>query len=481
VSAPRPASTAEFDRASTGPSQLAAPHEHTWRPRLDLVLLVPTLVTLVRWNSAWVKVLTGVVLVAANGLVVWYSCRSWDRYGHPGFGGYRLDLDVYRIGSTVWRHGGSLYGLLPTTTRGYNLPFTYPPAAAIIFAPLSMVPFAVASLSITVATTVCLIVVLAIAVRSLRIRIDWMVLGALFPLAVVTEPVRQTLGYGQINVLLMALVALDCLTTTTRWPRGVLIGLAAAVKLTPAAFILFFVVRKDWRSALRTIGGFAVPTGLAFALDPHDSTLYWTKLVFDSDRIGGIDNAGNQSLLAVLARFRVPTATANLLWGMLVVATLIIAAIGMRRALCNQHILLALGLNAVAELLCSPISWSHHWVWVAPLLIGLGVLGWRTRAWPAIALTLVGTLLFCLGPQWWFPLADDRELHWALWQKFVGSAYVYYGIAVLLTAAVMRYRPAASTDVGTDVSCRVTARAGSRPPPRPTRRRPARRTSVRVW
>jgi alpha-1,2-mannosyltransferase len=303
-----------------------------------------------------------------------------------------------------------------------------------------MVPFAVASLSITVATVVCLVVVLALAVRSLGITIDWLVLGALFPLAAATEPVRQTLGFGQVNVLLMALVALDCLTTTTRWPRGVLIGLAAAVKLTPAAFILLFVVRKDWRGALRTIGGFAVPTALAFALDPHDSVLYWTKLVFDSGRIGGIDYAGNQSLLAVLARFEVPSATANLVWGLLVVATLIIAAIGMRRALRNRQILLALGLNAVAELLCSPISWSHHWVWVAPLFVGLGVLGWRTRAWPAIVLTLVGMLLFYLGPQWWFPFAGDRELRWALWQKFVGSAYVYYGIAVLLTTAVMRYR-----------------------------------------
>jgi hypothetical protein len=151
--------------------------------RLDPVLPVPAPARPVQWNAAWVRVVIGVVLVAANGLVLWYFCRSWDRYGNPAFGGYRLDLDVYRIGSTVWRHGGSLYGSLPTTTRGINLPFTYPPTAAIIVAPLSMVPFAVASLSITVATVVCLVVVLALAVRSLGITIDWLVLGALLPLA----------------------------------------------------------------------------------------------------------------------------------------------------------------------------------------------------------------------------------------------------------------------------------------------------------
>ncbi|HWC80609.1 MAG TPA: glycosyltransferase 87 family protein [Pseudonocardiaceae bacterium] len=383
--------------------------------------------------------LIGVALVAVNALVLWSCCRSWDRYGHPGFGGYRLDLDVYRIGSTAWRHGSSLYGPLPATARGFDLPFTYPPAAAILFAPLSLAPFAVASLSITVATVVGLAVVLALAVRSLGLSIDWMLLGALFPLALVTEPVRQTLGYGQVNVLLMVLVAVDCLTTT-RWPRGVLVGLAAAVKLTPAAFILFFLIRGDRWSALRSIGGFAVPTVLAFAVDPHDSVLYWTKLVGDSGRIGPVGYAGNQSLLAVLARFEVPPAASNLVWGLLVVATLVTAAIGMRRASRNGELVLALGLNAVAELLCSPISWSHHWVWVVPLFVGLGGLGWRTRRWLAIVLTLAGLLLVWLGPQWWFTFAGGRELTWSLWQKFVGSAYVYYGIAVLLSAAIMRYR-----------------------------------------
>ena len=123
----------------------------------------------------------------------------------------------------------------------------------------------------------------------------------------------------------------------------------------------------------------------------------------------------------------------------------------MRRAFGADQVVLALGLNAVAELLCSPISWSHHWVWVVPLFLSLGVLGWRTRAWPAIALDLAGLMLFCLGPQWWFPKARDRELHWALWQKIVGSAYVYYGIAVLIVAVVIRYhRPADAGRIQTE-------------------------------
>jgi alpha-1,2-mannosyltransferase len=404
---------------------------------------------------ARMKVLIGVVLIAVNAFVLWRFARSpVNVYGPLSFGGYRLDLDVYRIGSTIWRHGGSLYGALPNTTGGVNLPFTYPPAAAIIFAPLSLIPFSVASVVITALTVVSLLVVLWLVVRSLGLKLAgadrWLGLGVFLPLALLIEPVRSTLGFGQVNVLLMVLVALDCLTTTKRWPRGVLIGLAAAVKLTPAAFILFFIVRKDWRSAVRTIVSFIVVTGIGFVFDWHDSVQYWTKLVFDSSRIGGIDYAGNQSLLALITRFGVQKPMVNILWFVLVVATLVIAAIGMRRALDQRQIVFALTINGVAELLCSPISWSHHWVWAAPLFLGLGVLGWRTRAWPAIALTLSGMLLVYLAPQWWFPNTEDRELHWAFWQQIVGSAYVYYGVVLLITATVMRYRPvlgaAASSD-----------------------------------
>ena len=397
--------------------------------------------------SARTKVSIGIALIAVNLFVLWRFARSpLNVYGPLSFGGYRLDLDVYRIGSTIWRHGGSLYGALPNTSGGINLPFTYPPAAAIIFAPLSLIPFDVASVLITLATVVSLLVVLVLAVRSLGLKAQgadrWLLIGALLPLALLVEPVRQTLGFGQVNVLLMVLVALDCLTATKRWPRGVLIGIAAAVKLTPAAFILFFIVRRDWRSAAYTVAGFLAATGLGFILDPHDSVLYWTKLVFNSGRIGGIDYAGNQSLLAVITRANVPSGLTTVVWGLLVIATLIVAAIGMRRAFNANQVVFALCLNGVAELLCSPISWSHHWVWVAPLFLSLGVLAWRTRTWPAIALTLSGLLLVYLGPQWWFPANNDRELHWAFWQQIIGSAYVYYGAVLLITATVMRYRPA---------------------------------------
>ena len=91
------------------------------------------------------------------------------------------------------------------------------------------------------------------------------------PAALLLEPIRSTLTYGQINALLMALVAFDCLTRAPRWPRGIGVGIAAAVKLTPAVFLLFFLLRRDLRSAARAGLSFAACTGAGFALAPHDS------------------------------------------------------------------------------------------------------------------------------------------------------------------------------------------------------------------
>src|SRR5262249_58552532 len=111
------------------------------------------------------------------------------------------------------------------------------------------------------------------------------------PAALLLEPIRSTLTYGQIHVLLMALVTFDCLTRAPRWRRGILIGIAAALKLTPGVFLLFFLLRRDLRSAARAGLSFAACTGAGFALAPHDSVRYWTQVAYQPARIGGISFA----------------------------------------------------------------------------------------------------------------------------------------------------------------------------------------------
>lgn len=333
---------------------------------------------------------------------------------------YHLDLDVYRIGGRVWLDGGNLYGMLPATAQGVRMPFTYPPLAAIVLSPLSLIPMPVASAVMDLA----IVGVLALALRPFCRRLGWD-LGWVLPAALLLEPVRGNLAYGQVDVFLMALVIADCLTPSPRWPRGSLAGLAAAMKLTPALFIVFFLLRRDYRAAATMGASFAVATGLGFLLAPADSARYWTSTFFNVDRIGEPQNASNQSIFGVLARAGLHPGTTSFTFFWLTLSVIVVAAacVGMRRALAVGDVYLALVLNAFAILLVSPISWSHHWVWVVPALLCLAISARRVA--------VAGSVLFAVGPQSWLPQGGSRELHWAPWEQVLGDSYVLCGIAII--------------------------------------------------
>ena len=338
------------------------------------------------------------------------------RAGHGvGLGGYRLDLDVYRTGARVLLHGGDLYGRLPRLSNGVELPFTYPPFAALAFIPLALLGYATANWLLTALTIACGAAVLwcfAAATPGQAGARMWRLLPWAAPAALLLEPVRSTLSYGQINALLMALVAFDCLTAAPRWPRGVLVGISAAVKLTPAVFLLFFLLRGDLRSAARGALAFAACTGAAFAVAPRDSLRYWTQIAYQPARVGGIAYASNQSILGALARLGLSHPAETWLWLALCVLAGALAVTGIRGALRTGQVTRALLLNAAAGLLISPISWSHHWVWAAPaLLTCLATTGPDRRRPPALAVLTL--LTFAIAPHCLLPSGSGRELHWA--------------------------------------------------------------------
>jgi alpha-1,2-mannosyltransferase len=416
---------------------------------------------------------TQIALLAVNLAAVSFFLCSFGRHG-LGLP-YRIDLDVYRIGGQVWLRGGSLYSHLPATRAGLRLPFTYPPIAAVLLVPLALLPMAAAGAVLTLITIAALAGVLRLVLVRLAGSHAGTVrtLGWLLPAALFLEPVRSTLAFGQVNVLLMALVVADCLAASPRWPRGALVGLAAAVKLTPAAFVLFFLLRRDYRAAGTAGLSFGLATAAGFALDWRDSVRYWTEVVFQASRVGHLCYAANQSLLGVLARAGLSpqSAAGTAAWIALSAVAVALAAWGMRRALAARQDVLALGLNALAALLISPISWSHHWVWCAPLLVTLAVTGTRQRAPQALTAAACGLLVFASSPQWWFPRGANRELRWGPWEQVLGSSYVVFAVAVLaLAAAGLLARPGAAPedaapDRGLDGGFPVTGRlAATRPP-----------------
>lgn len=357
--------------------------------------------------------------------------------GRLRFPGYRVDLSVYRLGSLVWWHGGALYGTLPPLVTGERLPFTYPPFAAIFFSPLALLPDWLATLVMTALTLGALAVVVATVLRVCGLVPSgagrWVCVGAVILLAELVEPVRTAVYDGQVDVLLMALVVLDLFVLgprSARWPRGLLVGIAAAVKLTPAVFVLYLLLRRDYRAAATAGLSFAAATGLGFLLARADSVRYWTQLVFDDRRIGDPWYAGNQSWWGLLSRTSLSADVRVAVWLVLVAGTLAVTVIAMRRALSARRYVVALGLNAVCGLLICPISWSHHWVWIVVVLPGWAALRGRVPRLVAGG----GLALFLAAPQWWWPYGGTAETHWSWLQQLTGSSYVLFAAALLVAA-----------------------------------------------
>jgi alpha-1,2-mannosyltransferase len=327
------------------------------------------------------------------------------------------DLLVYRSGGAAWTHGVPLY------TREFPswLPFTYPPVAAVLFSLLAMVPKVVAVAVVTVAGLVALSVTTVLAART------WLAGVVAVACALAVEPVRSTLLFGQVNLVLMGLVALDCLLPRTRYPRGMLIGIAAAVKLTPAVFVLFFLVRRQYPAAVTAVTTFAAATGFGMLMAPADSVRYWHTTVFATDRIGGAAFATNQSLRGALSRLDLPPWLDRELWLVLVGVVLVLTCVGARRA---RDPVVALLVIAAGGLLVSPVSWSHHWVWIVPAVAVWVVRG--GRAWPLATLAV-----FAVGHRF-LPNSRDRELAWTWWQHLVGNSYLLAASALLVWSCVER-------------------------------------------
>jgi alpha-1,2-mannosyltransferase len=367
--------------------------------------------------------LVGAALVGATAYVV--------------IGTYRIDLDVYRIGARALLDGRNLYGPIPATRDGLALPFTYPPAAAILFVPLTLVPFAVASAGITLMSLASLGAALALTRRRLGTAAGpsppllLLLLGALL-----LEPVRSTLGYGQINLILMALVCADLFPRSTPWPRGLLIGLAAAIKLTPAGFLLALLVLRQRRAAATAVVTFLAVTGAAWLIAPEDSLQYWTATVWDPGRIGGATYAGNQSLKATALRAHLAPELSQVVYVVAALVCLILAALAMRRAARHDRHALVVGLNALLILLVSPVSWTHHWVWLAVVPLCLWHEGPTRPSFRLLA--AVGLALILTSPMKWLPREHDQELQWLPWQQILGNSYVLYGAVVIVAALTIR-------------------------------------------
>ncbi|MEU5317692.1 glycosyltransferase 87 family protein [Streptomyces sp. NPDC021056] len=274
-----------------------------------------------------------------------------------------FDLRVYYGTVDSWvHHGGRIYDYrVPGTTYG----FTYPPFAAVAMRPMALFPLRVVIVVALLLNLAALaVIVRLLAGRSWR-RHGWFgcALGAC--LLALFEPLRDTFSFGQVNLLLMALVLTDgWLLATGRGRRaGVGIGLAAAVKLTPALFVALLLLAGRRRAAAVAASVAVGATALAALVAPDASRFYWTRAMWDTTRVGRLDYVSNQSLQGILARLGEP---GRVWWATAVLLVLAVWAVRARRATAAGDWPAAIALTGLTACLISPITWVHHLVWLLP-------------------------------------------------------------------------------------------------------------------
>jgi alpha-1,2-mannosyltransferase len=419
-----------------------------------------------------------------------------------------VDLTVYRDGGLIVRHVGPYYdphaGAPLYDWGGYSslaLKFTYTPFAAIAFALISFIPWTPLWILSVIVNMVMLLVALWFTFRALGYADRRVRLGATLVAAAVTfwlQPVVRTIYLGQVNLILMAAIIWDLTQAEfakdgqRRWWAGALTGVAAGIKLVPLIFVPYLLLTKRFREAVMTVAGFLATVLVGFAILPHDSSKWWLHgMVFsDGNRTGFTGWAGNQSLRAIITRFAGSINAGTRPWlvaAFVAVVGGIVAAALIYRA---GYPMVALLTTALTGLLASPISWDHHWVWVAP---GVAVAGhyairaWRAREkWRArwLAALAVGIIVvygawpdalweharnlgrFSLGFLWaqqntspiLFSEHGDQpqyvEYHWHGFQLLWGNIYILGGIALLLIlmGIAIKLRRAPATPGGAERS-----------------------------
>jgi alpha-1,2-mannosyltransferase len=357
---------------------------------------------------------------------------------------YEVDLGVYlRLGGK-YVFTNHLYSfVLPNT----SLPFTYPPFAALLFAPWQRTFNSVGAVQAvwTMCNVAALVGVLVLSVRLVKPSLDrmatWRLALALSLPALLLNPVLITIGFGQVNLFVTFLVMWDLLSERRigkrQMPLGVAIGLAAAVKLTPLLFVPYLLLTRRWRAALTCVLTFGACELVTLAISPTSSKAYWTKAIFKPGRAGDLSIVDNQNLWGVLDRFThgvLPDAVALPLLVVTAVAGLLLAAQAHRRS----SPLLGVLICATTCLLVSPISWVHHMVWVVPAILWLALAPDRPR-WGRF-LAAATAVLFWSAPVWWVPYKNTSDLHLNLLQLVAGNSFFFAMLLFLAGAAVLVLR-----------------------------------------
>lgn len=393
-------------------------------------------------HGLWIRLARGMGICVPPIFVALYV-------GATGFGGTFLpwhsnmvDLEVYRRAGSLLLAGGNFYDLPG------QLQFLYPPIAAVLAVPLALLPLTAVQIGWTAAGAVALVAILH------RFGLTgWLLSLAGVVVVYIVEPVVHTLAFGQLGIFLVALVVLDLapgprVFSRRLLPEGVLTAVAAAIKLTPAIFVVYLLAVRKFRAFWVAVLTCVVITLISAAIVPAASYEFWTRLAHGDTGLGhSIIYYTNQSVMADIVRIfglgRAPAIVGLALSAVVALAGVWAAMLWHRLG----DVRLAVNLCGVAGLLASPVSWLHHFVWVVPLAMSLLerrpisprrlpawflVLGWLFVGWVVVA------------PFTDLPNGADVELQWTWSQHALASVTAVVGL-VLLAGAILIARPRVQT------------------------------------
>jgi alpha-1,2-mannosyltransferase len=409
----------------------------------------------------WALTAAAVLFAASVGLYCDFIVTNYSQLWQ------HTDEWVYRAAGILARqHPADLYRSLMGEPGREQLPFTYPPFAALVFGAFGWLSFSAWQLGLEVVNVILLPVISWLALRIAGHR-GWRAAAVTLVLSAVAlwmEPVYWTLFYGQVNLVLLALVLADfALPDSCRW-KGVATGIAGAIKLTPLIFVPYLFASRRIRAGITSLVTFAATVLLGFAVLPAPSAQFWTSQ--SAQGAGGAQKMVDQSLNGLIQRAFYLNPPADAVWLLTAVvagaAGVLIAAGASRRGL----ELLGVVLCGVTGLLVSPISWTHHWVWCVPALALLVTSRSRTLRWGGTALLLAvffgwpDHAMKAGGRGRWFPEGFLRraphgqvganawlEYTWRGATWLLGNSYVLAGLLALAGAAAYLWATRGRPDV----------------------------------
>ncbi|HEU5427537.1 MAG TPA: glycosyltransferase 87 family protein [Actinocrinis sp.] len=369
-----------------------------------------------------------------------------------------IDLDTYvKAVSNLPQTQGSLY---QTIYGGFGGPFLYPPFAAAVLHATTVLPEWVLRYGMTAVSLGVLLLAVRCAWQLLgrRRRQAWTATALTFAVVLWLEPVLRTVSDGQVSLILWGAVILDFCLFRSRG-QGFLTGVATGFKLTPAIFIVYFLVTGRWREACRAAAAAAATVAIGWVLLPKASAEYWFHAVGGPNRINAhvtVGDATNQSLRALIFRLGPQSHLVQPTW---IFCVIVLGAAGLyaaRAASLRGDEATGLGLAAVTGLLIAPISWTHHWVPVVLLVArqldrlvtagpgGRAALRARLAALSTVALFLVYPMrldfnghwspheaIYPYGLVWLAPHADSQEFWWTPLDFVIGNLYIFAGVGFL--------------------------------------------------